>query len=325
MPLFPMWSRTRSLRVVPISIAADGTTESRNVTSVKSATGTYQVTLNRSTQQTLFPFPQVVADGVARHLAQVTVSSLTAKFFEIKTYTLGDVAADAPVDILLVGMDGASGAQFNVVPSKVMATLTKPRLLQFYYDGAGDSVYSRHRWDGTFTKNSTGNYTLTLKNKFQQTPIFVVLTSSTNRAVEVSSKTNGGCLIETFAAATATAADAEIFVLVLGSDARQIFQRREHELKTNVHNTFINPYEYDFATNVFNRAGTMFSAVKNGTGDSTITRKRNFPKAGFGIAIANGAASQVAINTRTFEKFNLACDTDAKILGLDIGYAFGRD
>lgn len=316
------------MRIVPVSVAANGTlsTESRHVTVTKIDTGQYGLSLNKSFQSDMFVFPITRTDGVARHIAQVPKANLSNKTARVYTYDLSDVAADAPFDALLIGSDGL-GPQFQVVPNLVYCALRKPRMIPFYYDGANDALHSKNRWDGAVTKTGTGAYTLTLKWKFQQTPYVVAVTSSTTRHVEVHTKTNGVITFQVFNSTTGVAADSELFIIVMGSDARQIYSRGEEQLRAPQPFTFLNPFEYNGVggSPAMVRGGASFTAVDNGTGDYSFTRRKTYPKAGFALAAGGGAAVVAAVSNRTYAGFKITAEADAVVYGLDVGYARGRD
>lgn len=324
---YDVYSRMRNMRLIPISVEADGsmTVESRHVTVAKLATGQYGITLDRSAQQDLFILPTTRTDGVARHIAQVPKANLAAGSGRVYTYDFSDVAADAPFDALLVASDGR-GNIFEVMQNLVYCALKKPRMMTLYYDGVNGTLFGRHGYDVSVEKTGTGLYTITVRRPFQQEPIVIVGTSASTRVCEVATKSGSTITLEAVNASSGAAADAELTILIFGSDARQIYSKNSHVLKCPQPFTFLNPFEFNGTAGTMTRASASYSLTKNGAGDYTVTRRKPFPRAGFGICTTGGAAVSAGINTRTNAAFNVAAEADtAAIYGLDIGYARGRD
>jgi hypothetical protein len=96
------------------------------------------------------------------------------------------------------------------------------RMMSVKLDGTGTAALSGSSYlSMTLTDNGTGDYTLTFDEAFQRAPeVHVSIAQAAGVHAVVSAVSVSACTIKTFAAADGTtAADADMHVLIVGSDA----------------------------------------------------------------------------------------------------------
>lgn len=322
---YDILSRMKAARLIPISINANGT-EAINqalVTSVKSGTGQYDLTIKPGFQVTPYFFGSARKDGAARHILQVPQANITTNTIRVNTYNLSDVAEDAPFDGFIMGSAGRTPT-YGVVENDIQTPMTGARMLLFHYNGTTSTQQAGlNPYEGTFTKQGTGLYTLTLRKPFFKTPYVVIQSTSTTRLVEVATKNYKTITIEAVNSSSAAAADAEFFVLVMGQMSRADNLKQFYPLRCPHAFTYFNPFEYNAPSSAMSRGGAYISASKASTVYTFASNKKN-QRSSYGLAIGSGAAVLTGVNTRTTSGFNIDAEVDSRVYGLEIAMRRGR-
>ena len=94
------------------------------------------------------------------------------------------------------------------------------RMLSVKLDGTGTAALDgSDKFSMTLTDNGVGDYTLTYDSAYQRAPEVFVTSITTGIHCEVTASSATACTIETFDVATgATPTDADMYVLIVGSD-----------------------------------------------------------------------------------------------------------
>ena len=322
---YEILSRMKGARLIPVSINADGTEAKSQalVTSVKNSTGDYTLTIKPGFQVAPYFFGSARKDGIARHILQVPEAGIATNSLNIKSYNLSDVASDSPFDGFILGSAGRTPT-YGVVENEVKCPMNAARMLFFHYNGTTPAQQAGlNPFEGTFTKQGTGLYTLTLRRPFFATPYVVIQSTSTTRLVEVATKDYKTITIEAVNSSSGAAADAEFLVMVMGQRARTENLKQFYPLRCPHAFTYFNPFEYDGATNAMIRGGAYISASEVSTAYTFVSNKKN-QRSSYGLAIGSGAAILTGVNTRTTSGFNIDVESDSRVYGLEIAMRRGR-
>jgi hypothetical protein len=324
--MYKVHSLMKNPRVTPVSVDSDGTLliPNRAVSVVKNSTGVYTITLNRSCQQLLFGYAVCIADGSNRHTPQIAKADITAKSLKVRTYDLTDSLADAAFDILIFGSDGGLST-FGVLPCEVKCALASPKFFPFVFNGTTSVQESKTKEFGTFAKTGTGRYTLSLrKTAFRNNFYCVAITDDPDVLVEIKNKDNSSIELELSETSGSTAADASVYVYVVGSNNSTIFNSREFPLMCPLPYVMLNPFEYiGSGTPAMVRAQQYIAGTRDGAGDYSFLFEKNYRIPGFGLAQGGGAAIIPAVNSLTNSGMTIEADGDGTVYGLDIGFRRG--
>lgn len=320
--LYELLSKCRNLRLTPVSIDSDGTVlqGGKNVTVTKGSTGIYTISLNSACQQTLFPLAITKKDSTTKKVVQATVADLTSRVAKVSIRTVGDVLADAPFDIFLLGSNG-TGAVYGNVPTKVRVPMANPKMLIGYYDGAND-VLKFGKNEMSVTKTGAGLYTITFKRPFTNTPYVVGICNSKTRIVEYATKSNSEITLEVVRTDTSANADAEVFILVLASMSKMDYGKGSSPVMVPFGDCYLNPFEISSAGAMTRGAGYL-SCTKIGTGDYDLTPRKQNQIMTFALAMADGSANICGIDENAVNKFSIKAEGDSVVFGAEVGIQRG--
>jgi len=322
---FRVLSNFKQPLLIPFSVNADGTKHKKSAVldSAKTATGVYELTIKRPFQTTPFVFASCGKTGSTRHIIQAPIASADKNTVVLKTYNLSDSANDAPFEGFVLGAEGRE-PYYGVIEQKVCTPMNNARMLFFHYNGATPAMQAGlNQHEGTFTKQGTGLYTLTLKRPFSLEPYCIVQSFSTTRIVEWATKSATEITFESFNSSSAAAADSEFLVILIGQMSKYEELKMAYPLRCPHPFTYLNPFLYDGSADDMLLGEGYMSASKAST-TYTFTDRRVAQKASYGLCLPDGAAVLSGVNTRTGAGFNVDVEADAKVQCLEIAMRRGR-
>lgn len=234
-----------------------------------------------------------VADG--GYVAVNSTASNTGQ--QLLSLNGGAGAADGVSDYLFLGYD--SNATDLVLSQGLRSGIKNCALIGMKIVGATGAL-SIGLKDASCVRNSTGNYTLTLRRGFGETPIVVACAENSAEAmVLVASKSASTINITAFDFDAAAADPTAIHVFVFGTFSAQetgrsyspVFttQRKPRLIATRV--------SYSGGTPTANiNSNEISSITDNGTGDATLNLARPFKRAPIVVATAVTTSSATVVS-----------------------------
>lgn len=313
-------SRMKGTRIIPFSIAADGTSSNPAITTSKTATGKYSITFKRAFQEKPFVLVQAVTAS-NRRVAQVdaALQLLGSVGYEVRDDggTLTDTAANG----FIIGSEGLSPRYVNrwtTYPANIHTILS--RFMFFEFNGTTEVQTTGYTFDGTITRTGTGLFTLTLARRASDSVICLAQSTVGNQKCEVATTSVTGATIEVRDNG-GTLVNGQFSLLVLAIDKQCSSPRETRRAKISGAGAVMFPYESDATQITRNTINNTFT--DNGVGDYTVGFSDSYSKAGFGFSTVindNATVVRVGMASRSTTGINVVSSGDATLNGICVGY-----
>lgn len=214
-PQLVLGSGGSAMRLSGARVGSDGVLAfgKSDFTSAKTATGAYTITFKREFSSVPYVFATPATATRFVNIVAVTASQVT-----LTTWDGTPAAADAAFHLYVYGGQGRD--EIGRFPKPVMNSQRKPRILGFRIDYSGGvPSYGLGGSDavGVPTDNGTGDFTITFKTPFRQTPVVGASSEVFGHVVEIISASSTAIRCRTDDAGGGFL-DGKAHVMVLGSD-----------------------------------------------------------------------------------------------------------
>lgn len=248
--------------VAVTSAGANTTPENIGVTTAKTGTGTYTITPRIGSYENLMAFVTPHKESGTTHMAQMKSATHGVVTIETRSRAAGALS-DAAFDALILKSDQWGHRWYaNCVGLRSNAS---QRMLFFTINGTNGVLTRGTQFDGTLTKNSTGNYTITLRYPSRQIPHAFAITASKTQYCQIISKTKTEINIGVYNSSGA-AANGTVYLIVLSSNASsKAWGAHQGSLKSS--RGGVRAYPFEITPSVAEVASTLVI----GTGDGEVT------------------------------------------------------
>jgi len=188
---------------------------------------------------------------------------------------IAGAGADLSHDVLVLGWRDRSALNARSFRENVYCNLNRPRMLAFQLDGTTTpaSIVSGAAGAFSFTRNSTGNYTLVYKNAFGAAPVVVgcCVTSSTQRFGIISSGTDATKVTFETYNSSGSATNSLVNIFVVGTDSRDVGGGFDRPLQINQRKSILTGFIVDRSGAAILNNSTDATYASGGTGVYTLT------------------------------------------------------
>lgn len=207
-------SKFRGALLVPVAVTSAGvntTPKNISVSTSRTSTGKYTVAVDKKGGWETIEAIATSTKGTGNHIVQIGDTSKNDIDFETRTMSAGSLS-NAAFDALLLASD-FPGHKYGGSMSEAKV-LGKNHFVFFKIDGTNGELDFGTVWDGSLTKNGTGDYTINLRFPSWQVPHVFVMAADYTQYAQVISKTTTSVNVGLYDS-SGSAADGAVYVLVL--------------------------------------------------------------------------------------------------------------
>lgn len=283
-------------RIIPFSYTTTASTATMNIgegdfTVARTGQGAVTLTAREPLSRTGFVYVTSGPSAGAGSYVRWNGAASSKSSWDLNQLTASGSGTEGTVDGFVFGFESSDLTNYKV--QRVASSRVRTRCIWGKITGSTGAVAVGGK-GFTCTKSTTGTYVITFTPGFGTTPVVMAQGISTSAVVNCNftSKSANGVTITT-APQTATATDADFYLLVIGQDSRSDAGKNRSPLLNNQRKPRI------IAGEVTNTGGTYSITVGGATGGTDFTNLTDNGTGDFSVTIASPFKREPALFAAT--------------------------